>query len=105
AIHVGGRLEQCDVATAVLHTADIAEKFRMTAKAAAEFGGQRIHQPEPRVVAREQMLRAGVAEADDDFEGRTGHSSSGKSNATTAQRPGISLAVRRRDHSSSRQAL
>src|SRR5690606_23613262 len=54
---------------------ELAVELRVAAKARAEMLRQRVHEPEACVVAREQMLWAGIAQADDDLERSAGHDS------------------------------
>lgn len=73
AIHIRHRLEQRDFLAAERHATNVALESRMTSESPAPLGRKCIDKPEPRVVTREQMLGAWIAETDDDFEGSAWH--------------------------------
>jgi hypothetical protein len=73
AIHIGHRLEQRDLVSAELNATDIALKTRVAAEMPTLLGCERVDEPEPSIVTREQMLRPRVAETDDDFKGSAWH--------------------------------
>ena len=67
-VHKGLRLAQAAIHGAALIAAKFGVKFARGGKSYGALGGQRVNKPETRVVPGAGVLRAGVAEADDQFE-------------------------------------
>ena len=67
-VHKGLRLAQAAIHGAALVAAKLGVKFARSGKGHGALGGQRIDKPETRIVPGAGVLRAGVAEADDQFE-------------------------------------
>lgn len=67
-VHKGLRLAQAAIHGAALIAAKFGVKFARGGKSHGALRGQRVNKPETRVMPGAGVLRAGIAEADDQFE-------------------------------------
>ena len=68
-VHIGLRLEQADFAAGAGTADEVAEEFPVVLPMAVPLLGELVEQPEAGVVAGIFVFGAGVAEADDEFDG------------------------------------